>query len=281
MISFNRAGKVKDTCLIYGNFDGVHKGHLKLVKEFKLKAKDKGLTPVIFSKAGEGEYLTSEREKEYLFKKFLKEAIFISTEKNEDIEAIIEKLGVRLFVIGEDDVNLCHIKEVLNSKKTEIVICKNEISGGEIITSERIKKAVYTANLSEVRRLSGHPYIIMGEVVHGKALGKTVGMPTANIYISDNKIKPAEGVYASLISIGEESYKAVTNIGKRPSVDNFNYITVESFILDFDRNIYGEEVVLSLESRIREVKKFDSLLEVKKQVEKDIKKVRMLEYKNM
>ena len=99
-------------------------------------------------------------------------------------------------------------------------------------------------------------------------------LSSANIEIDANKIKPREGVYATKIRLDEEYLTAVTNIGTRPSVDNFDYITVEALILDFEREIYGEKLVLEVHRFIRNTMKFDSLAEVKAQVDKDVQMVR-------
>lgn len=118
------------------------------------------------------------------------------------------------------------------------------------------------------------PVILTGKVVHGKALGRTVGMPTANLCIEDEKL-PEAGVYATRIKIGREIYNSVTNIGKRPTVDEDEHITVETFIFDFDKDIYGETAVLEVCEFLRPVQKFQSLEEVHEQVKKDVQKAEM------
>ena len=115
---------------------------------------------------------------------------------------------------------------------------------------------------------------MIGEVEHGKALGRTVGMPTANLSSETDKIKPLDGVYATVVHVDDEVYKSMTNIGKRPSVDDFDYVTIEAFILDFARDIYGKTLVLEVHQFVRGVQKFANLEEVQKQVQKDIQKVR-------
>ena len=113
------------------------------------------------------------------------------------------------------------------------------------------------------------PIILSGKVVHGKALGRTVGMPTANLCIEKGTI-PADGVYATKISVKGKSYISVTNIGRRPTVDKESYITVETHIIDFDEEIYGEQAVLKVHKLLRPVQKFESLQAVQKQVQIDV-----------
>lgn len=119
------------------------------------------------------------------------------------------------------------------------------------------------------------PYILTGKIVHGKGLGRTVGMPTANIQIADESMLPESGVYATKILIGDKAYQSVTNIGLRPTVDQEQHVTVETHIMDFEKDIYGEDVVLEVHKFLRPIRKFDSLEEVRNQVEKDIKTTRV------
>ncbi len=117
------------------------------------------------------------------------------------------------------------------------------------------------------------PYILKGKIVHGKGLGRTVGMPTANLSIEGQEL-PEAGVYATKIQIGKKSYGSVTNIGKRPTVDEDQRITVETYIFDFEGNIYGEDAVLEVLHFLRPVQKFQSLEEVHEQVKKDIEEAK-------
>ena len=118
------------------------------------------------------------------------------------------------------------------------------------------------------------PIILSGKVVHGKALGRTVGMPTANLCIEKGTI-PADGVYATRIRIGDGVYTSVTNIGRRPTVDDESYITVETFIIDFNKEIYGEQAILEVHKFLRPIQKFESLQAVQEQVQKDVKTVKI------
>ena len=115
------------------------------------------------------------------------------------------------------------------------------------------------------------PLILIGKIEHGKGLGKTVGMPTANLRIEDMNNLPEYGVYATRIFVGDQGYDSVTNIGMRPSVDGEETVTVETYILDFTGDIYGEEVRLEVHQYLRPTQKFQGIEEVQKQVEKDVK----------
>lgn len=123
--------------------------------------------------------------------------------------------------------------------------------------------------MKEQRDKTTLPLTLIGEVVHGKGLGRTVGMPTANLLVMEGEL-PEAGVYATRIQIGGEFYDSVTNIGRRPSVDEDKQITVETYILDYHEDIYGKNVMLEVRHFLRPVKKFHSLKEVHEQVERDI-----------
>lgn len=114
-------------------------------------------------------------------------------------------------------------------------------------------------------------YKISGTVVHGKALGRTVGMPTINLETKEDISRIPSGVYASKARLREKEYLGVTSVGKRPTVDEDDYRTIETYLLNFSEDVYGEEVELTLEAYIREIQKFDSIKQVKEQVKKDIK----------
>ena len=111
--------------------------------------------------------------------------------------------------------------------------------------------------------------ILEGEVVHGKGLGRTVGMPTANLLVTEGTL-PEAGVYAGRVEVEGKQYKAVTNVGMRPSVDQDQQVTVESFIMDFEGDLYGKQMKLELVKYLRPVQKFSGLEGVLEQVKKDI-----------
>lgn len=110
---------------------------------------------------------------------------------------------------------------------------------------------------------------LKGVVVHGKGLGRTVGMPTANLALYDGQEAPEDGVYATKVKVAGIERLGLTNIGARPTVDNENKKTIETHILDFNQDIYDEEISVEICFKIRDIIKFNSLEEVKKQVDKD------------
>lgn len=274
MKKYNEIVHMERTCIAYGTFDSVHRGHLRLAGELSAQGKKKGLTSVLVVLSGEDKVLTTEQEKEYFLKDTGIDVLIFSADRTVKIESLIETLGADVLVIGENHKGFPEVTKAAGAAGTEVVVCEAEKEDGQVITTKLVKEAFLECDFRKVELLCGHPFIMMGTVMHGKALGRTVGMPTANLGTADNKLMPPSGVYATSILVDDEQYKAMTNIGKRPSVDDFDYVTIEAFILDFSRDIYGKELLLKVYKFVRGVKKFDSLEDVQKQVQKDIQTVR-------
>ena len=126
-----------------------------------------------------------------------------------------------------------------------------------------------------IQKIKGNEYVyIKGEVVSGKQLGRSVGVPTANISMCEGYRLPKLGVYATIIEINENYYFSITNVGRRPSVDSYEYITIEAHILDFEGDIYAQQVKLYFVEYIRDIMKLASLQEVKCQIDKDLIKLK-------
>ena len=264
---------MNNTCVAFGSFEFVHRGHRKIAEKVVEVAKTRGLTPVIVCIEDDQLTFTTFEEKEYLLKQLGVEMILSFREI--DPLLLLRILAAKVVVVGEGSQHLEKLQA--GSGECEIVTVPTERYHGVAISEELLGKLYENSEYELLTKLCNHPYIMIGEVVHGKALGRTENMPTANIQIPDNKILPKEAVYATSIRLGGELLKAVTNIGKRPTVDDYEYITVESLILDFERDIYGEKLVLEIHEFIRDIKKFEILAEVKTQVDKDIERVRRVD----
>lgn len=119
-------------------------------------------------------------------------------------------------------------------------------------------------------RLLGAPYCVAGTVMHGKRLGRTLGMPTVNLFPPRDKLLPPNGVYLSRLSAGNRQLNGITNIGCRPTVSNSGQMSVETYLYDFNEEIYGEYVEVSLYSFCRPEMKFSSVEELKQNMARDI-----------
>jgi riboflavin kinase/FMN adenylyltransferase len=144
---------------------------------------------------------------------------------------------------------------------------------GERISSSRIRRELAAGNITAVNACLGRPYCVRGTVIRGEGRGKTIGIPTANLHTWEEQHLPANGVYATVATVGGESYTAATNIGIRPTVGG-QHQTVEAHLLDFDRDLYEQEVRLSFIGRIRDEQKFPSLDALVSQIHADIAQTR-------
>ena len=146
---------------------------------------------------------------------------------------------------------------------------------GVRVSSSHIRTLLEKGEIAEANRFLGHPHILTGEVVPGRQLGRTIGIPTANLQLPKGLLTPAFGVYACLAFVEGESYMAVTNIGTRPTVEG-HHVTVEPWLLDFDGDLYGKTLRLEFHAFLRPEEKFASLDALKTQIQKDAAKTRQL-----
>ena len=128
-------------------------------------------------------------------------------------------------------------------------------------------------NVSEALNMLSKPYSINGKVVHGRKIGRTIGIPTANLGFDEKMIIPCKGVYYTNVKYNNKIYRGITSIGNNPTV-NGQQLTIETFILDFNKNIYDEEIKVYFIERIRGEKKFDSIEDLVSQIKKDINSIK-------
>lgn len=137
---------------------------------------------------------------------------------------------------------------------------------GVTISSTHIRRLIEQGDLEEANRFLGHPHVLSGEVLPGRQIGRTIGIPTANLIIPQRVIVPAYGVYATKVVTGQGTYSAVTNIGVRPTVEDDRGVTVEPWILDFEGNLYGQKIEIQFYRQLRGERKFASLEELKQEI---------------
>ena len=262
-----------------GSFDGIHRGHLALAKQLAESARQAGAASMIVSLYDpEATVLTTEEEKSYLLQDSGVDYL-LSLPYTEELrqlsrkellqQVLIPGLGVVAIVCGEDD-----LPGLKDCGLTAISCPMQKSSSGQTISSCELKRLLAAGDLAAYQEQAGHAYLLIGIIVHGAARGRKVGQPTANLGLIPQKQIPPHGVYATLSGLGEDLHMGLTNIGRRPSVDDRPDVTVETFILDFDEDIYGETEVLELCFPIRGVMKFNGLEEVRDQVQKDIQMAR-------
>lgn len=155
----------------------------------------------------------------------------------------------------------------------ETVTALGDESG--VISSTEIRKLVTVGKVEEAARLMGHPYRLQGLVTHGDRRGRGIGFPTANLDYAREKVMPTGGVYACWAYLGDEKHMAAVNLGTNPTfTPDKQTLNVEAYLLDFDREIYGEVIQLEFAARLRDELKYDSVEALIRQIELDVKQTR-------
>ncbi|MBE5961303.1 MAG: bifunctional riboflavin kinase/FAD synthetase [Lachnospiraceae bacterium] len=284
----------QNTCVTLGKFDGLHRGHQLLLNELT-KFQKQGLTSVMFTfdyhpgnlfSDREIDLIYTEQEKKELLGRFGTEVLIsypfteetASMEPEEFItEVLIGKLDAKAIVVGSDyrfgrgrrgDVMMLHDYAAMYGY--ELIVCEKLQYKGSVISSTRIREAIANGNITEANDMLGHAYTVMGEVVHGRQLGRTIGIPTINVMPKPHKLLPPNGVYASTTTIGDRKYYSVTNIGNKPTVGADEQRGVETHLFDCNEDLYGKMVQVELYAFERSEQKFASVDELKAVMEKDI-----------
>ena len=275
--------------VILGNFDGVHKGHQVILQKAVERAKNKGLKTIVYTFSeypkNQQTKITTCSEKAYFLDK--NKIDYLCLEQFEKVrnyspEEFVEKVIVNdlnaaevycgfNFTFGKGKSgNVETLKKLLEERNLKLNVQKAVLDDdGEIISSTRIRNYIKEGNFEKVRELLGHNFIILGEVIYGKQLGRVIGFPTANLKF-ENKIYPEFGVYGVKIHIqgDEKIYNGVMNIGRNPTV-NVGILSVETNIFDFNEDIYGKIILIEVLENIRYEKKFSSVEKLKEQIGKD------------
>lgn len=285
--------------LAIGNFDGVHIGHAALILRAKALAKEIGAksgvwcfaTPpsdILVGRGAVPQLLTLEEKLGVFASLGLDFAILGDFAEFMDYpparfakEALYEECRARAIVCGfnfrfgrggaGDAGTLCGAFRSYGCRAEVIPAVKHD---GEVVSSTLIRGLLESGDAETAAKLLGRPYYIRTRVVHGKRLGRTIGIPTINQKFPSAGVIPAYGVYACRCEIDGESFVGVTNVGRRPTVEENGEVDCETYILDFEREIYGKEVKLSFYKKIRDEKKFASLDALCDEVKKNAKYAR-------
>ena len=183
-----------------------------------------------------------------------------------------EEYGAAGLVCGEDFCfgnagagNGRRLQEVCAADGIPCVVVPQLKLEGQVVSSTYIRTLMEQGSMEEAVRFLGHPHILTGPVVHGKQIGRTIGIPTANLLLPPGLVIPRFGVYACMAVIHGKKYPAVTNIGTRPTVSGIG-ITVEPWILDFSGDLYGQEISLEFYSFLRPETRFPGLKELQQAI---------------
>ena len=270
-----------------GFFDGVHLGHGALLKKARQEADRLGCTAAA---------LTFDRHPdEVIFGEktpllnTLEERVQMMKQCYGMDEVIVQSFDAKMMCIPQEDYI-----ESLKALGAEVVVCGHDftfgyrgagnaetlrrefadrchviapvVEDGVVVSSTKIRQLLKCGALQQANRLLGHVHFLTGEVVHGRHLGRKLGTPTANLKLSDGVLAPAFGVYAAKL----DGRLAVTNIGVRPTVEQDGEVTVESWIPEYQADLYGKQVRVELLQYLRPEQKFSSLEELKQQILQDV-----------
>ncbi|WP_411170546.1 bifunctional riboflavin kinase/FAD synthetase [Clostridium sp. MB05] len=287
--------KEKGNYVALGSFDGLHCGHLSLVKKTVEIAKEKNGKSMVFTYKNHPKtlvnpenapklimdletklkYLEEENVDIVVLRSFTKE--FMSMSAENFIKLLCLDYNVKGIVVGFNFKfgykNLGEVKllESLQAKYGyELYIIEPYTYKDDVISSTRIRKAILEGNVEEAFKMLSKPYLIKGKVIHGKKLGRTIGFPTANLEFDEKMIIPQKGVYYTNVEYKNKIYRGITSVGNNPTV-NGQQLTIETFILNFNEEIYGVEIKIYFIERIRGEIKFNSLEELVAQIKKDEK----------
>ena len=287
-----------ETAIALGNFDGVHIGHQKLIKEMAEISRKFGLksSVLLFNNHtktildGKGPKLITSLKQKYDLIENLGVDIVYTMSFNENIMKLspeefvkgilIEKLNCKAVSVGTDYTfgykksGNANLLEKLGNKFHYFVnIVSPMYVNNEIVSSTKIRELIVKGDIDEAKALLGRDYSVRGKVVHGKKRGEKLGFPTANIELLDDYIIPRNGVYATRTIVDNKEYLSATSIGYNPTFEG-NELKIESHIINFNFNIYDKVVELKFIRYLRDEYKFETIDLLKKQMHKDIMQVK-------
>ncbi|GEL04093.1 riboflavin biosynthesis protein RibF [Rummeliibacillus stabekisii] len=289
--------------LAIGFFDGIHLGHQAVIEEAREQAKAKNLKLAVMTfdphpsivLGGRKEqvfYITPLKQKIEILKKLQVDTVFVvrftsdfaNLNPSEFVDIFIRELNIKHVSAGFDysfgkkgSGKMKDMKQLSNGDYEVSIVDKKQFEEDKI-SSTRIRSALKEGDMESVRHLLGRPYQIPGVVVHGDKRGREIGFPTANVQEAEGTFIPATGVYAVKIEVQNEWHNGVCNVGYKPTFKNPDEknLTIEVFIDQFDKNIYGEEVKVDWYKYLRGERKFSGIEALKTQIEAD--KQQALEY---
>lgn len=285
--------------LTVGVFDGVHRGHQQIINRLVAGAHESELPAVVLTfdphpakvfGRGDIKLLTLPGERARLLGEFGVDVVIThpfdmdvaNTTAFDFMKRLKTQLGLERLVLGYDSTlgknregNAARLTEIGSELgyAVETVSALGDESG--VISSTEIRKLVTVGKVREAAGLMGHPYRLQGLVTHGDQRGKTIGFPTANLDYAREKVLPAGGIYACRAYLGAERHMAAVNLGTNPTfTPDKQTLNVEAYLLDFNRDIYGEVMLLEFVARLRAEMKYDSVEALVRQIEEDVRQTR-------
>lgn len=293
-----------DMAVTLGKFDGIHLGHSELLKELK-KQKERGKSTLLFTFSKSPQVYLGKKEEEYIFSKEEKLDFFrqlswldyyyevpVSDEflllEPEDFVKwyLVDKFKVRQIIVGEDfrfghkkkgDVSL--LKTLGKTYHYELTVIKRIKQQEQDISSTEIRRILEKGEMKNAEEILGHPFYLIGTVQHGRNLASKLGFPTANVEYPSEKIKIPFGVYLTRIEVEGKILNGITNVGTKPTVTQETKILAESFLFDFKQELYGKKIKIYFDDFLRMERKFDSIEELRTQIQQDVAKAKKMKSK--
>lgn len=275
-----------------GMFDGVHLGHRALIEQTVAEANRLGAKPVVFTFSnhpmevlgGGVRLLSSIPERDDLLRAlgaeevysvaFTRELAALSAEQF--IDLLLERWDVRALVVGYNYT--CGVRgsgtpetlaEIGKTRGFSVLVVPPVLLEGASVSSTRVREALEQGDVELARRMLKRRYTLAGTVIENRRIGRRIGFPTANIAPEENRVIPKDGVYATIACVNGADYRAVTNIGTNPTVHG-DHLTIETHMIDFDQDIYGERLTVAFRRYLRGELMFSNLEELKDQIRRDI-----------
>jgi riboflavin kinase/FMN adenylyltransferase len=288
----------QETILTIGVFDGIHRGHQALIGQVVARAHETDrlaavLTfhphpAAVLAPGRAPRYLTTPGEKVALLEKLGLDLLVLlpftretaNTSARDFMAGLSRHLRLGELWVGADfalghnrEGNVARLRELGDEMGYQLRVVEPVTVGDEIISSSRVRALLRDGDVEKATDLLGRYPSVSGEVVSGAHRGHKLGFPTANLEVRPERAVPADGIYAVFSWLGDERYPAVANVGVRPSFDNGER-TIEAYILDFDRDIYGCDLVVEFVARLRDELRFEVIDDLIDQIERDVEQSR-------
>jgi len=276
------------TMIALGNFDGVHIGHAALLDAAVNAAQKNQTTPAVWTfdrHKSSPPYITSKEDKITEFNKHgITEVHFAAFDEvrtltperfvdeiligRHNCKGVVCGFNFRFGYMGAGDTDT--MRKLCTARGLECIVCDAVNYNGAPVSSTRIREALTSGRLNEANAMLGRDWSVELPVLEGRKVGRGMGMPTINQHFPDGMIIPSHGVYAAYAEFGGSKQLCVTNIGVRPTFGESTLVTCESHLLDFNGDLYGQSIRLTLKKYLRPEKKFASPAELVEQIKRDI-----------
>ena len=287
----------KKAVVALGYFDGVHKGHVAVIKKAREIANGNNCTLLVASfggnlraALGEGKetFIFGEEERKKLFLSLgAGETLFFPTDREflnktacEFLDFLNARYPIAVYVCGEDyrfgnkgAGDVAFLKEYAKKYGQRVSVARTLFSGEEKLSSSLIKRLLLSGEIKKANALLYTPFFLTGEVVKGRREGRVLGFPTANLIIDPRKAELKCGVYAGKVLFDGNEYSAVINYGDSPTFSRKERL-IEAYMPDFSGDLYGKEITVVFLDYLREIKNFSSAEELKRAVKRDVARIK-------